>query len=110
MSQNGFFFRTIGFLFLIGLLALIGFMAYRAGVAQGIAQAPAVADAIQGERIAIRPLYGFGFPPFGIVGGICLSVLLVFFFFGFMKFVFCAFRRRAGLADRRAAMHGEPTL
>ncbi|MGH2582807.1 MAG: hypothetical protein ACRDFQ_07915, partial [Anaerolineales bacterium] len=60
---------------------------------------------------AFRPAYGIGFPPFfSIIGGICVSILAVFFFFGFMKFLFCAFRRREGLEERRAAMNSEPTL
>ena len=46
MFRNGFIFRLIGVLLLIGLVAAGGFMAYKAGVAQGIAQAPEVAEAI----------------------------------------------------------------
>ena len=43
MFRNGLVFRIIGALLLIGLVAAGGFMAYRAGVAQGVSQAPAVA-------------------------------------------------------------------
>lgn len=99
MFRNGFIFRLIGVLLLAGLIFGSGFMVYRAGVAQGIAQAPAVAEAIQesaGGGQFIHPMYGYGygfggphfFNPFG---AICLSIFFLFFFFGFMKMIF--FRR-----------------
>ena len=93
MSQNSFFFRTVGLLFLIGLVFIGGFIAFRAGVAQGFAQAPAIADTVQNEQTIVSPSFGYGyvygFPPFG---GICISILFVFLFFGLLRFVFCPIR------------------
>ena len=108
MFRNGFVFRIIGALLLIGLVAAGGFMAYKAGVGQGISQAPAVATAIsqaaENGQAAPIPLmmyqYGHGYGPgfyphmygfhhFGFFPfGICGSILFLFFFFGFMKMIF----------------------
>ena len=44
-NRGSFILRLIGVLLLVGLMIGGGVMAYRAGVAQGIAQAPAVAEA-----------------------------------------------------------------
>ena len=107
MFRNGFVFRLIGALFLIGLLVAGGIMIYRAGVAQGISQAPEVAKAIsqaaeKGQAAPIPPMmfgrgygytygypYGFGhhlgFFPFG---GICFSVLFLFLLLGILKMFF----------------------
>jgi len=103
MSRTGsFVLWLIGALLLIGLLTGGGFMAYRAGVAQGIAQAPEVAQAIQqaaenGQVAPIPPMvgYGYGYPywgyrhhfgffPFGFFG----AILFIFFFFGLLRFLF----------------------
>ena len=108
MSQKGPFIvlRVIGILLLIGVIAAAGFMAYNAGVAQGVSQAPAVVKAIQqaaenGQPVPVAPNmpaygygygygpgfyphHGFGFFPFGICG----SILLVFLFFGLLRMVF----------------------
>ena len=104
MSRTGSFVLTlIGVLLLMGLIAGGGFMAYRAGVAQGIAQAPEVAEAIQqaaenGQVAPVPPMYGygygypyawgyrphFGFFPFGFLGGI----FFLFLFFGVLRFLF----------------------
>jgi hypothetical protein len=111
MFRNGLVFRIIGALLLIGLIAAGGFMAYKAGVEQGVAQAPAVATAIaksveNGQGAPIPPMmydrgygYGPGYPmmyghhEFGFfpLGGICFSIFFLFLFFGLMKMVF--FRR-----------------
>lgn len=99
MSQNGFAFRLIGVLLLIGLVAAGGYMTYRAGVTQGIAQAPEVATAISNAAESGQPLppiygyrpYGFGYPHrFGFfpLGGICLSIFFLFLFFGLLKMIF----------------------
>ncbi|MBI2331740.1 MAG: hypothetical protein HYU84_06220 [Chloroflexi bacterium] len=101
--------RTIGVLILLSLIGGAGFMAYKAGMAQGIAQAPEVAAAIEksaenGQVAHIPPMYGYGygygyphgygfghphfFNPFG---AICLSIFFLFLFLGFMKMMF--FRR-----------------
>ena len=112
MSRKGPFiiFRLIGLLLVIGLIVGGGAMAYKAGMAQGISQAPAVATAISkaaesGQAAPVPPMmyghdygYGpgyqmysrhhFGFFPFG---AICGSIFFLFFFFGFMKMIF--FRR-----------------
>jgi hypothetical protein len=108
MFRNGLVFRVIGVLLLIGLIATGGFMVFRAGEAQGIAQAPAVATAISqaaesGQAAPVPPMmygHGYGYPysfgyrhHFGFFpfGAICGSIFFLFFFFGFMKMIF--FRR-----------------
>lgn len=107
MFRNGFIFRLIGVLLLTGLVAAGGFMAFKAGEAQGIAQAPQVAEAIQqaaedGGAAPIPPMYapGYGYPygygfgyrhHFNPFGAICFSILFLFFFFGFLRMIF--FRR-----------------
>lgn len=103
MFRNGFIFRLIGALLLVGLVTAGGFMAYKAGVAQGIAQAPEVADAIQqsvenGQPVApMYGPYGYGHPygygfsyrhHFNPFAGICFSIIFLFFFFGFLKMIF----------------------
>ena len=45
-NRGSFVLRLIGALLLIGLMIGGGALAYRAGVAQGVAQAPAVAEAL----------------------------------------------------------------
>jgi len=103
------FFRLIGLLLLIGLIVGGGAMAYRAGIAQGISQSPAVATAISkaAENGQVAPAlppmlvgrgYGPGFYPmmgvhpfFFPFGGICLGLFFLFLFFGFVKMMF--FRR-----------------
>lgn len=104
MFRNGFIFRLIGALLLVGLVAAGGFMVYKAGVAQGIAQAPQVAEAIQQSAEngqPVPPMYGYGYPYgygfgyrhhfFNPFSAICFSILFLFFFFGFLRMVF--FRR-----------------
>ncbi|MBK9209979.1 MAG: hypothetical protein IPL71_17475 [Anaerolineales bacterium] len=107
MSRKGPFivFRVIGFLLLTALFIGGGFMAYKAGVAQGISEAPAVATAIaqaaeSGQSAPVPPMmyghgYGYGNPMmygrhhFGFVPfGICGSIFFLFLFFGFMKMIF----------------------
>ena len=106
MFRNGFIFRLIGVVLLLGLVTAGGFMAYKAGVAQGIAQAPEVAAAIEksaenGQVAPVPPMmygygyphgYGFGYPHhFNPLGAICFSIFFLFLFFGAMKMLF--FRR-----------------
>ncbi len=107
MFRNGLVFRVIGVLLLIGLLAAGGFMAFKAGEANGISQAPVVATAItnaaeNGQGVNMPPMmyghgygYGQGYPMmygrhhFGFFpGGICFSILFLFLFFGFLKMIF----------------------
>ncbi|GAB4567254.1 MAG: hypothetical protein Fur0017_07640 [Anaerolineales bacterium] len=97
--------RVIGVLILLSLIGGAGFMAYRAGVAQGIDQAPEVAAAIEkaaenGQVAPVMPMYGYGYPhPYGFwhphffnpFGAICFSIFFLFFFFGAMRMIF--FRR-----------------
>ena len=68
MSNNkgSYIWRLIGVLLLIGLMIGGGVMAYRAGVAQGIARAPEVAEALSsaaesGDGLSF-PAYGYGYP------------------------------------------------
>jgi hypothetical protein len=104
-------FRLIGLLLVIGLIVGGGAMAYRAGIAQGISQAPAVATAISkaaesGQVAPVPPMmygYGYGYPMYGRhhfgffpLGGICLSIFLLFFFFGFLKMIFFRRMRHGG--------------
>ena len=105
MFQKGPFIvlKVIGILVLIGLLIGGGFMVYKTGYAQGVAQAPAVAKAIQqaaesGQGAPVPPMYAygyhygpdfygyhsFGFPPFGICG----SLLFLFLFLGLFRMIF----------------------
>jgi hypothetical protein len=105
MFRNGFVFRLIGVLLLVGLVAAGGFMAYKAGVAQGVMQAPEVATAIseaakngQAAPPMMYPGYNYGYRPYGFgpghhfgffpLGGICFSIFFLFLFFGFLKMVF----------------------
>ena len=96
--------RVIGILLLLGLIAGGGFMAFKAGQAQGISQAPAVATAISqaaenGQGAPVPPMmyqYGYGYGPhmygfhhFGFFPfGICGSIIFLFLFFGFLKMIF----------------------
>jgi hypothetical protein len=111
MSQNNFFFRTVGVLLLIGLVAVDGFLAFQAGIAQGLAQAPVVSNASQGEQIIVHPGYGFshwfGFPPFF---GFCISILFVFIFLGLIRFMFCGARRWHKDEPASTAADIKPTL
>lgn len=107
MFKNGLIFRLIAVLLLLGLVAAGGYMAYRAGVAQGIAQAPEVAaiekSAENGQAAPVPPMYGYGYGygyPFGYghphrffnpFGMICGSIFFLFLFFGLTKMIF--FRR-----------------
>lgn len=100
-NNNGsFVWRLIGALLLIGLLIGGGVMAYRAGVAQGIAQAPEVAAAISdasesGGALPI-PGHGYGYPGYRMYphfgffpfGGIFGVILFIFLFFGLMRLIF----------------------
>ena len=101
-NRGSFVLRLIGILLLVGLMIGGGVMAYRAGVAQGIAQAPAVAKALSnanesGQGIP-APGYGYGYgypfhglrPHFGFFpfGGIFGFILFLFLFFGLLRLIF----------------------
>ena len=106
MFRNGLVFRVIGVLLLIVLIAVGGFMAFKAGEANGIAQAPAIATAIEkaaenGQPADLPPMmsghqygYGYGSPMmyrhhFGFFpGGICFSIFFLFLLFGALKMIF----------------------
>ena len=106
-NRGSFVLRLIGALLLVGLMIGGGVMAYRAGVAQGIAQAPQVATAISNAAESGQPLlvpaygYGYGYPYYGFhphfgffpFGGIFGIILFFFLFFGLMRMIF--FRRWA---------------
>ena len=115
MFRNGFVFRLIGVVLLLGLIAAGSFMAFKAGEARGITQAPAVATAISkaaesGQVAPVPPMmYGYGNPnPYGYgygfgyrhhfnpFGAICFSLIFLFFFFGFMKMIFFRRMRHGG--------------
>jgi hypothetical protein len=99
--------RVLGILLVLGLIAGAGAFGYRAGMAQGITQAPAVAKAIEkaaenGQVAPIPPMMygnGYGYYPmfghhhgfFNPFGAICGSIIFLFLFFGAMKMLF--FRR-----------------
>ena len=98
--------RVLGLLLFLGLIAGAGAFGYKAGMAQGIQQAPDVAAAIEkaaenGQVAPISPMiYGYGYPQFYGFGhphffnpfaAICFSFLFLFLFFGAMKMLF--FRR-----------------
>lgn len=106
-NRGSFVLRLIGSLLLVGLMIVGGVMVYRAGVAQGIAQAPAVAEVLSnavesGQGLSV-PAYGYGYgypyygfrPHFGFFpfGGIFGFILFFFLFFGLMRLIF--FRRWA---------------
>jgi hypothetical protein len=97
MSSKSIIVRMIAAFLLIGLLAAGGYTAYRAGVAQGIAQAPEVVEAIQQQGVPVAPMVGYGYPHgfgyhhFNPFGAICFSIFFLFLFFGLMKMIF--FRR-----------------
>jgi hypothetical protein len=110
--------RVLGALLVFGLIVSAGAFGYKAGMARGIMQAPAVAIAIEksdenGQAAPIPPTmygngYGFGYHPmfshhFGFfpIGAICGSIFFLFLFLGAMKMLF--FR---GMMWREAHMHG----
>jgi hypothetical protein len=117
MFRNGFVFRLIGVVLLLGLITAGGVMVFKAGEARGIVQAPAVATAISkaaenGQAAPVPPMMGreygysygygpgypmmghhfFGFFPFGICG----SIFFLFLFFGFLKMIFFRGMRHGG--------------
>ena len=103
MFKNGSFtLRLIGALLLVGLMIGGGVLAYQAGVTQGVAQAPEVAQALseaveEGGALPL-PVYGYGrgyptywmrphsgfFPFAGVIG----FVLFILLFFGLLRLVF----------------------
>lgn len=99
-DRGSFVLRVVGALLLVGLMIGGGAIAYRAGVAQGIAQAPAVADALSNAAEAGQPLpvpgYGYGYPYYGFrphfgffpFGGILGFILFFFLFFGLLRLIF----------------------
>jgi len=101
-NKGSFVWRLIGVLLLVGLMIGGGVMAYRAGMAQGIAQAPVVAEALSnaaesGQGLPV-PAYGYryGYPVHGLrphfgffpFGGIFGSILFIFLFFGLLRLIF----------------------
>lgn len=93
MSQIGCFSRFIGFSFLVALLVVGGFVAYQAGIAQGIAQAPDVVKAIAPVSNPSGFLEGIGsLSFFNFFGAVCTSIFFIFLFFGLVRFLSCAVR------------------
>ena len=64
-NKGSFVWRLVGVLLLIGLMIGGGALAYRAGVAQGIARAPVVAEALsnaaESGQVVPMPGYGYGY-------------------------------------------------
>lgn len=101
-TRGSFVLRLIGVLFLVGLMIAGGVIAYRAGVAQGIARAPEVATAISnaaesGQGLTVPGYgYGYGYPYYGFrphfgffpFGGIFGFILFFFLFFGLLRLIF----------------------
>lgn len=97
-NRGSFVVRLIGALLLVGLLIGAGALAYRAGVAQGIARAPEVAEALSSaaENGQVAPVPGYGYPVYGMrphfgffpFGGIFGFILFLFLFFGLMRLIF----------------------
>ena len=98
-NRGSFVVRLIGVFLLVGLMIGGGALAYRAGVAQGIARAPEVAEALSNSaesgQAAPIPGYGYGYgyplrPHFGFFpfGGIFGFILFIFLFFGLMRMIF----------------------
>jgi hypothetical protein len=114
-DRGSFVWRLIGIVLLIGLVIGGGVMTYRAGVAQGVAQAPEVAAAISdaAESGGAFPGFGYGYPMtrmhprFGFfpLGGILGFILFIFLFFGLMRLIF--FRRWAWHPGHKYG-HGRP--
>ena len=114
MSSKGPFIvlRVVGFLLLIALIIGGGAMVYRAGMAQGVSQSPAVATAIaqsaeSGQPAPVPPMmygrpYRYGYPMYGPhamffpFGAICGSIFFLFLIFGLMKLVFFGGVRHRG--------------
>jgi hypothetical protein len=106
MSRN--IFRIVGVLLLIATIVAGGAFVYRAGVSQGISQAPQVAEAIQqatenGNQVSPMMYgreyeYGYGYPyhhgfgfghhfGFGLFHFFSFFIFL-FFFFGLLRLIF----------------------
>jgi hypothetical protein len=123
--KNGSFIwlRILGVIIVIGLIAGAGAFGYKAGAAQGITQAPAVAKAIEkaaeNGQAAPQMMYphgfGYGYSPmpfhhdrfFNPIGATCFSIFFLFLFFGAIKMLF--FRRMAWHGPMRGpwGWHGE---
>lgn len=108
--------RIIVPLIVLGLIFGAGAFAFKAGMAQGISQAPAVATAISqaaenGQPYPATPMYGYG-RPYGIghhfgffpLGGLCFGIFFFFLFFGFLKMIF--FRRMMHMRGWHGHQHG----
>ena len=118
MSRNGLVFRIIGAVLLVALIIGGGAMVYRAGMAQGISQSPAVATAIaqsaeSGQPAPVPPMmygrpygYGYGYPMYGHpamffpFGAICGSIFFLFLFFGALRMIFFGGMRHRGWEGR----------
>lgn len=92
--------RIVVPLIIIGLIFGAGAFVFKAGMAHGVSQAPAVATAIsQAAENGQPPMYGYGRPYYGYghhfgffpLGGLCFGIFIFFLFFGFLKMIF--FRR-----------------
>src|SRR5512133_1346652 len=108
MKKNSFIWvRVLGVLLALGLIAGAGTFGYRAGMAQGITQAPAVAKAIEkaaengqaAPQIMYPHSFDYGYSPmpfhhggfFNPFGAICGSIFFLFLFLSAMRMIF--FRR-----------------
>jgi hypothetical protein len=115
-------FRVLGVLFVIALIAGAGAFGYKAGMAQGIMQAPAVAKAIENAaedgqtvpQMMYPRSFGYGYSPmpfhrhgfFNPIGAICFSIFFLFLFLGAIKMIF--FRRMWGNGAWQYGPYGHP--
>lgn len=104
MFRRHLWLRIGGVIILIGLLLGVGFMAYRMGVAQGLAQSPEMAQAFEkagenGQAFPVPFMFGRGHgmvSPFGHggmmgffpFGAICGGIILLVLFFGALRLIF----------------------
>lgn len=84
----GWGFSLIGFVLIVLAAAGVGYLAYNAGVSEGIAQAADLPEAELPPAYGYRPFLGFG------LLGCLVPLLIVFLLFGGMRMLFLPWRMR----------------